>query len=114
MIFPKLISLSSTDLDTGALPLVPEHCLVPIVATIGSTTDSGDDFYFVVATPSALAEAGKFGWGRGILIIESFSWTDVERAINRLLAHAARETWQEAAHILNRELLWEFDGYQPG
>jgi len=114
MIFPKLVSFSSADLDTGAMPPDPEHCLVPVTATIGPTGSSaGDNFSFLVATPSALAESGTVGWGRGILIVESFSWADVERSINRLLAHAARDTWQEVAHALNKELLWEFDGYQP-
>jgi len=115
MILPKLLSYSSTDLDVGALPPNPQHCLVPVMVTIGSACSAGgDNFSFVVATPSALAESSAFGWGRGILIVESFTWEDVERSLNRLLAHAARDTWEEVAQALNKELLWEFDGYQPG
>ena len=115
MILPKLLSLSSTDLDAGALPRDPDHCLVSIVATIGPSSGiAGDNFSFLVATPSALAEAGTYGWGRGILIVESFSWAVVERSINRLITHAARDTWQEVAQALNKELLWESDSYQPG
>jgi len=115
MIYPRLIALSSDDFDAGVLPDDLKHCMVSIVATIGpSSGNGGDHFHFVAATPSALAESRKFGWGRGILIIESFSWADIERSILRLLAHAARETWQEAALALNKDLLWEFDGYpQP-
>lgn len=115
MIFPKLLSYSSSDLEMGFIPSDPQHCLVPVTATIGPTgSAAGDNFSFLVATPSALAESGKFGWGRGILIVDSFTWAGVERSLNRLLAHAARDTWQDVAQALNKELLWEFDGYQPG
>jgi hypothetical protein len=110
MIFPRLLSLSSDDFEANASPDDVTHCCVSIVAKIGpSDSEGGDYFYFSAATPSALAESRTFGWGRGVLIIESFSWANVERSVQRLLAHAARESWQEVALALNRELLWEFD-----
>ena len=114
MIIPKLIGLSSSDLATGELPPNPAHCVVSMSATIGpSNGTSGDNFSFVVVTPSAFAESSRFGWGRGTLIVESFSWLKVEHSVNRLLAHASRESWQDVAEVLNHELLWEFDGYRP-
>jgi hypothetical protein len=113
MIFPRLLSLSSDDFDANASPDDVTHCCVSIVAKIGPSDSEGSDyFYFSAATPSALAESRTFGWGRGILIIESFSWVNVEKSVQRLLAQAARETWQEVALVLNRELLWEFDGHR--
>ncbi|VXB72693.1 conserved hypothetical protein [Luteimonas sp. 9C] len=114
MIFPKLLSLSSSDLAPGHLPPDPKHCIVQVLAKIGpSCVSAGDDFSFAVATPSALAESKTFGWGRGTLVVDSFSWLQVEDAIDRLLAHASRPSWQEVAQALNHELLWEFDGYCP-
>ncbi len=113
MIFPRLLALSSDDFDAQSLPEDVTHCNVSITAKIGpSDCDGGDYFHFSAVTPSAFAESHIFGWGRGILIIESFSWANIERAVHRLLAHAARETWQEVALVLNKELLWEFDNCQ--
>jgi hypothetical protein len=112
MIYPKLISLSSSDLAAGGLPAEVLRCVISMNATIGPNDSSGDNFSFVVATPSALAETRTFGWGRGLLIVEEFSWAGVERSVKRLLAHSARPTWREVAQCLNKELLWEFDGHQ--
>ena len=85
-----------------------------ITANIGASDGAGgDNFSFVVATPSALVESGTPQWGRGTLIVESFSWADVERMLGRLLAQASGETWQEIAQTLNKELRWEFEGYRP-
>ena len=113
MIVPKLISLSSADLGKDDSPTDPDNCFVSITATIGPLdSNGGDNFSFAVATPSALAESEHFRWGRGILIVSSFSWPAIEHSVNRLLAHAARNTWREVAQALNKELLWEFDNYQ--
>lgn len=115
MIVPKLLALSSSDLGVGELPPDPTHCHVTMLATIGpGSGTAGHGFSFVVVTPSALAGSGTLGWGRGALIVASFSWPDVERAVDRLLAHASRPSWQEVTQVLNHELLWEFDGYRPG
>jgi hypothetical protein len=114
MVFPKLLGLSSSDLGDGQLPIDPQHCVVQLVATIGPGDGSaGDIFRFTVATPRAITESQLFGWGRGTLVLDTFSWHTVQRWVDRLLAHAARPTWQEVAHALNHELLWEFDGYRP-
>ena len=114
MIHPVLLSLSSADLDTRCMPPAPENCSVSVTATIGGNGGTAaDNFSFLVATPAALAESNPARWGRGILIVESFSWAVVERAIHRLLAHCARDTWLEVAQALNQELLWEYDNYRP-
>lgn len=113
MIFPRLIALSTDDFGPNEMPNDVKHCHVSVVARIGpSNGNAGDYFYFCAATPSALDEARALGWGRGILIVELFSWENVERSVHRLLAHAARETWPEVAIALNQELHWEFDGCQ--
>jgi hypothetical protein len=60
-----------------------------------------------------LSEHCEARWGRGLLLIETFSWPAVERMIERLLARASAATWHEVAAKINLELLWEFDNYTP-
>jgi hypothetical protein len=113
MITPKLFSISSTELGRNENPSDPENCSVCVVAVIGpSDGKGGDNFSFEVTTPNALSEANYSRWGRGLLIVDSFSWSAVENKINGLLAHAARNTWVEVARELNKELHWEFENYQ--
>ena len=82
-------------------------------ASIGPKGAEGEElFEFQVVTPSFLAKEGLPRWGRGLLIVEQFSWETVDRALERLLARAQRNTWAEVAVVLNHELHWEFDNYQ--
>src|SRR5688572_11497123 len=112
MLALRLKSLGSADLANGAMPADPAHCRVSMTATIGSEgTDGGDLFYFTVVTPKALLSDEPV-WGRGLLIVPTFSWLAVTRLLDRLLRHASRETWQASAAELNKELLWEFDNYK--
>jgi hypothetical protein len=113
MIVPRLLELTSTELGPGQLPADPRSCTISITAIIGPDITGGDNFSFEVATPSALADAQRSEWGRGLFITQAFSWSEVERVVRRLLAGAARESWQEVAQELNKSMLWEFDGYQP-
>jgi len=83
-------------------------------ASIGPKDAEGEElFEFQVITPIFLAKNGLPRWGRGLLIVEQFSWQAVERALERLLAHAHRKTWAEVAAVLNHEIQWEYDNYQP-
>jgi hypothetical protein len=114
MITPRLKRLSSDDLEPPAVPADPSHCAIRVLASIGGSSSQGADlFEFRVVTPSYLATNGLPQWGRGLLIVEHFSWGDVERAVARLLAHAQRHTWTEVAEALNKELHWEYDNYRP-
>jgi len=109
----KLRSLHSPDLDVGSSPSDPNDCRVLIEATIGpADSPGGDIFSFLAVTPAALARLGT-QWGRGSLIVQSFSWSEVERTLGRLIAQSTRPTWHETAAQLNKELLWEFDNYSP-
>jgi hypothetical protein len=108
-----LKSLHSPDLEKGTAPLDPSDCRVLIEATIGPPDSPGGDiFSFIAVTPAALARLGT-EWGRGSLVMQSFSWNDVERMLGRLIAQSTRPTWHETAAQLNRELTWEFDNYSP-
>src|SRR5258706_4412941 len=114
MITQELKSLFSPDLKRPALPADPEDCSVLIEASIGPKGEAGEEtFTFSVVTPKFLAREASPQWGRGLLIVNEFSWVSAERALQRLLAHARRNSWAESAAILNHELHWEFENYQP-
>lgn len=114
MITPCLKNLLSPALERPGLPPDPADCSVVLQASIGPKDAEGEEiFEFRVVTPAFLAKSGLPLWGRGLLIVEEFSWPVVERAIERLLANARGSTWTEVAAVLNHELHWEFDHYQP-
>jgi len=113
MISPELKGLFSDDLERPSLPTDPEDCLVSMYAAIGPKGAEGTDrFFFTVATPKGLLREALPRWGRGFLMVEEFSWVAVERAIQRLLIHAQRNSWSEVAIALNQELHWEFENHR--
>ena len=113
MITPQLKTLMSADLDRPTLPTDPNDCEVAIEATIGpDSSDASEIFAFSVITPTALSRETHFRWGRGLLIVPTFSWETVDHALARLLAHCSRDSWAEVAQQLNQNLHWEFDNYR--
>jgi len=113
MVYPELKSLHSPDLKKGQTPNDPAHCSVFIEAGIGPRGSEGEEiFSFVAATPDKLSAEGRWRWGRGYLIIDTFSWETVNEALLSLIAHSSGETWDQVALSLAKELHWEFDGYR--
>lgn len=114
MISPELKELFCAGLEKPALPPYPDDCVVSLQASIGPKGERGEElFFFTVATPKGLLRGELPRWGRGILLVETFSWVVVERAVERLLSQARRESWAEVAAALNQELNWEFENYKP-
>src|SRR5262245_35859258 len=113
MVFPTLKSLTSPDLGHEALPEDPAECEVLVEALIGPCDRPGEENFACSVGPPRLVErrAGPRS-GRGLLIVPEFSWTTVRACVDKLLADAARETWQEVAVELNKELHWEFENYK--
>ena len=113
MITPQLKTLMSIDLERPTLPDDPDDCEVFLQAMIGpDDSDASEIFAFTVVTPAAFSREKRFRWGRGLLIVPSFSWVTVDHAIERLLAHCSRASWAEVAQQLNQNLHWEFDNYR--
>jgi hypothetical protein len=110
---PVLHYLSSPDLERNVLPPDPESCAVAINAEIGPREKGGaDNFFFTVVTPDQILSGdGGARWGRGYLVVSRFSWEAVDRTLSKLLLHADRDTWEESARELTKELHWEFDNY---
>lgn len=114
MITAHLLSLDSPDLALGVLPNDPENCCVVLNASIGPKGSPGaENFAFTVVTSRYLADHSEARWGRGLLLVDVFTWPAISRMVERLLAHASGSTWKEVAEKLNHELLWEFDNYTP-
>jgi hypothetical protein len=110
MAAPQLKSLFSPDLEPPALPLDTADCCVLFQASIGpGDADDEERFTFEVVTPRYLERSTLPRWGRGLLIVDSFSWQAVGGALAELLAKAHRENWPDSAEALNRELQWAFD-----
>lgn len=111
---PTVRSITSPDLPYGDLPSDPDDCCVLIDAEIGlAGTDGADVFSFHVVTPMYLLRETLPRWGRGLLIVQHFSWREVESSLQKLLMHAARPHWSSVAAELAKELRWEFEGYTP-
>ena len=103
----------SADLERPSLPDDPQHCSVYCEATIGPTDSPGEEIFgFHVVTPSAIDVRNRFRWGRGLLIVPSFSWEAVDLALARLRSHASRDSWDEVARELAKNLIWEFENYR--
>lgn len=107
-------SIISPDLEYGEDPAAPDSCSVLVEVEIGEkTTEGADIFSFNVVTPKYLVANPFTSWGRGYLIMESFSWSEVESILNKLLSFVNEETWDGVAKNLCKELHWEYENYQP-
>ena len=105
MIQPELREIISIDLVPPALPEDPADCAVQFRAVIGPKDGEQSERYaFTVVTPAHLARTLGHTWGRGFLIVESFDWTIIVRAVAQLLAQCSAATWPEMAIELDKEL----------
>lgn len=113
MIFPELKSLHSPDLERPALPSNPSDCVVFIEASIGARGEEDSEIFgLTVITPLALQRTPLPRWGSGLYLTERFSWEEVDRALERLLAASSRPTWAEVALCLSKNTDWEFNSYR--
>ena len=110
----RVIRLHSPDLAVGALPPDPRNCVVLVQAFIGPNDGPGEEsFDFLVVTPCSV-EGLAPRWGRALLLLEHFSWEEVRRHVDRIVAQCQRDSWQDAAQQLSRWMDWEFEGYASG
>jgi hypothetical protein len=105
---PKLVSLACESLAHGQVPLDPADCELTFTALIGTDGVRGDSFQFVVVTPSALARSQYTGWCKDYLIVQEFSWEQVENYVANLLASVRGESWDDIAEQLHQFMDWEF------
>lgn len=112
---PEIKSIMSSDLVDRCLPDDPANCAVNVEVEIGPKGGAGAEiFYFTAITPEYLACNPETRWGRGLLVIEEFTWEAVQGMLGRLLMHARKDTWAEVTAELSKELHWEYENYQKG
>jgi len=110
----EIKSIISPDLDHGKAPDEPDNCAVFIEVEIGESAKEGAEiFSFTAITPKYLDDNPITTWGRGYLLMESFSWAEAESMLNKLLSFVREETWESVAQNLCKELHWEYENYQP-
>ena len=103
----------SPDLASDSLPNDPENCSVFIEVEIGPQNAEGADiFSFTAVTPNWLGVEIGTRWGHGLLILQRFSWHEIESSLQKLLLHCHRSTWQAVCDELRKQLNWEFDNYK--
>jgi hypothetical protein len=105
MIFPQLHGITSPTLEPPALPPDPLDCAIDFQVIVGPKgSGESETFTFTVVTPVHLARIPEPTWGRGLLILPSFDWSAVVRAVAQLMADCARPSWREVAAELSRQL----------
>ncbi len=112
LILPEIKNIVSIDLGDGELPANIEDCAICCDVDIGIKGKEGADIFQVtIVTPKFLAHDVReegYRWGKGYLIVDSFSWEAVERALEQLLSQSSGSSWIEVAKKLNKVLDWEF------
>ena len=109
---PKVKSIISPDLEYPNSPPHPSHCRILVEVEIGPADSTGADiFSFEVITRSKFEEC-EDRWGRGLLILERFSWNAINQHLDKLFLHCDGKDWEEISHKLNKELHWEFENYR--
>lgn len=107
-------SIISPDLDYGKASVEPDNCAVFIEVEIGEKDKEGAEiFSFTAITPKYLVANPVTSWGRGYLLMESFSWAEAEAMLNKLLSFVREETWDGVSQNLCKELHREYENYQP-
>lgn len=107
----QLKRLHSPDLPEGDIPENPTDCAVLVQAMIGPVDGPGEEsFDFLVVTPDALKRLAP-RWGRGLLVLPAFSWDQVRRHVERLVAQCGDDSWANATQRLSRFADWEFESY---
>ena len=111
----RLKGMYSPDLNRPEMPDDPECCAVLMIAEIGSGEGpAADQFSFHAVTAKFLVLNPESRWGNGYLLLAEFSWTEIERMLQRLVSGVKASSWPDAAEQLGKYLDWEYEGYNEG
>ena len=106
-------TLVGTDLEYGQLPDNADDCEVWCEAEIGVKGEKAADiFSFAVVTPKFLWSQQGHKWGKGLIILDTFSWEAVEAALDNLLSQCSGRDWLEVTDKLTKTLYWEYENYK--
>jgi Immunity protein 8 len=105
------------ELDSESFrPDDPENFGVSITAFVGPSDDRGEEMFdFVVCSARWLLENPPekgFWFLRHHVLLTTWDYGVLERALRDLCAHAEGDTWNEVATKLSRYGRWEFEDYR--
>ncbi len=87
-----------------------------IQALVGPAEGGGEEAFgiTVCTTEWVSREINKRAprWGHGLLIVDTYSYSVVERAVNDLCSRAVGSDWSQLAAYLARYTEWEFQDYK--
>ena len=113
---PELRLLYSSDLPHSGvdLPEDLENFWVVIHAEIGIEGEDGADrFTLYVTTLKFLSDSMSIPiFGRGLLILESFSWEVIRRFIDGLCLKNEGHSAKSVMNKLSRFMIYEYEGYE--
>ncbi|HDS1091113.1 TPA: Imm8 family immunity protein [Stenotrophomonas maltophilia] len=73
----------------------------------------GDDFDLNICTAGWLSRNSPSAlWGRGILVVREFEFSEIESVISSYVDSCEAENWAGIVAKLSRVMRWEFDDYQ--
>ena len=110
---PEVRGIHSPDLEYGDLPDHPDDCSVFIEASIGAKGETGADLFGFEATTLSQLPNKLPRWGKGLLILERFSWHSVETALDQLVRECEGFSWSDCCAQLCKALNWEYENYKP-
>lgn len=91
-----------------------ETIYFPLTVTIGERGQkAGSNFQLLVATPEALrSRAGNGDYvlaGRATLVVTSFSWHALRKAVEEIVASCTGRDLDESVEKLRRYFDWEYE-----
>ncbi|HBQ20134.1 MAG: Imm8 family immunity protein [Sandaracinaceae bacterium] len=117
MIKNRIRSMSSPDVEIGVWePESDADVCFLLQIEIGPAGEEGADvFDCMVATPEGLRKLERPGQPviatRALLVFSSFSWTELFRVLDRLIASCEGHSWVETCDRLQRYFRWEYDEF---
>lgn len=89
---------------------------IPLELLIGEESrEGGDLFYLMVVSSAYISEKVRDSgglFGRGYLIVPSYSYDQVCDTLSKLCRRSAGATWDNVADKLAQFMEWEFDNYR--
>ena len=100
------------DLRAFAPPNDAFAVLVQLI--VGPSDGPGEEsFDVLVCSPAWLADQTGPIIGRHHLIVQGFSYDEVERVVLSYLQRCEGDEWKDVAEKVGRLGLWEFEDYRP-
>tara|TARA_B100000959_G_scaffold281427_1_gene345438 strand:+ start:113 stop:454 length:342 start_codon:yes stop_codon:yes gene_type:complete len=108
----EIKAMRSPDYDGNELPKELDNCEVFIELDVGSRGTSGADMFSIsVVTPKYMLDNPERNWGKGYLVMNSFSWDSVEKTLQNMIDAVEGNSWDEVAKLLCVNFNWEFEDY---